>query len=533
MASPSLTSVGRRYFEPTTGFSPVLGTHRADDIVVVVVSYRDTVTLAVPSGWTRLYSVALGGVFQHLFWKRATSSAEAPTFTWTGSMGESTWNSFTVSGAATSGSPIDAYQTAATTGPSVTVPSVTTTVAEAGVLLMSASDGNYAVTESSWTNANLNPFAVLDQGGPPNPNVGVGVAWGTKATAGATGTTSATLDPALGPSACASAVAFIPSAVTYSAPTVGAGAATTSPATGGTITLPAHSEGDRLVIFGGAQNQDTNIAATTISGFTRTGSVCLGSGDVTMAVWTKEAGASEPNPTVTHGLGNSTFLAVAVGPSEPVGSVWTSTVATTATPNWGSIPSEATVLMCAAGDGNYTWQNTGAFADWGATSLLVQGNGGNAAMGIYEAESVSGEAGAFTVSASPVNPNSSSTFMYAVFGLAANPPDAPLNPESTAQTDTTISLSWDASAGATSYIVERSDDGSTGWTQVGTPAGTTFTDMGLTPETTYFYRIIAVNGDGNSDPSTTVEAATTAAPASGGNRMGGTGAIRRRGGYPR
>src|SRR6266446_4313296 len=71
-------------------------------------------------------------------------------------------------------------------------------------------------------------------------------------------------------------------------------------------------------------------------------------------------------------------------------------------------------------------------------------------------------------------------------------------------------------------------DGSTGWTQVGTSSGTTFSDTGLSAATRYFYRVIASNSVGDSAPSSTASASTatligyTQAPQ--GNWVGGYGA---------
>jgi len=73
-----------------------------------------------------------------------------------------------------------------------------------------------------------------------------------------------------------------------------------------------------------------------------------------------------------------------------------------------------------------------------------------------------------------------------------------------------VSLSWTASSGASSYKIQRSPDGSTGWTQVGTSTTTAFTDTGLSPSTTYYYRVLASNTAGDSAPSS-VALATTAA----------------------
>lgn len=109
-------------------------------------------------------------------------------------------------------------------------------------------------------------------------------------------------------------------------------------------------------------------------------------------------------------------------------------------------------------------------------------------------------------------------------------PDAPTNPAAMALSASVIQVTWDDVTDETGYRVERSDDGSTGWTDVSgvLAANTTqYDDTGLTAETQYFYRVFAVNASGDSDPSSTVDATTQAAGGGGGNRMGGDRAIRR------
>jgi hypothetical protein len=95
-------------------------------------------------------------------------------------------------------------------------------------------------------------------------------------------------------------------------------------------------------------------------------------------------------------------------------------------------------------------------------------------------------------------------------GGAPPAPAVPTGLNASALNASQISLSWNASSGATAYKIQRSPDGSTGWAQVGTSTATAFTDSGLIPSTTYFYRVIASNGPGNSDPSSVVSATTSA-----------------------
>jgi hypothetical protein len=79
----------------------------------------------------------------------------------------------------------------------------------------------------------------------------------------------------------------------------------------------------------------------------------------------------------------------------------------------------------------------------------------------------------------------------------------------TAASSSQVSLSWAAASGASSYKIQRSPDGSTGWAQIGTSTSVSYTDTGLSPSTTYFYRVLANNGSGDSLPSK-VASATTA-----------------------
>ncbi len=109
-------------------------------------------------------------------------------------------------------------------------------------------------------------------------------------------------------------------------------------------------------------------------------------------------------------------------------------------------------------------------------------------------------------------------------------PDAPTNPSATADSQTQITVDWDNVTGETGYRVERSLTGVGAWSDVSgnLPANTvTYADTGLTCNTQYFYRVFAFNGVGDSPASSTVNATTNACAGGGGNRIGGTGAIRK------
>jgi hypothetical protein len=92
------------------------------------------------------------------------------------------------------------------------------------------------------------------------------------------------------------------------------------------------------------------------------------------------------------------------------------------------------------------------------------------------------------------------------------PPATPTNLSATAVSSNQIDLNWTASSGATGYKVERSPDGTSGWAQIATPAGTTWSDSnGLSPSTTYSYRVRATNAGGDSAYSNSASATTSAA----------------------
>ncbi|MFJ6698409.1 PHB depolymerase family esterase [Streptomyces sp. NPDC091272] len=88
---------------------------------------------------------------------------------------------------------------------------------------------------------------------------------------------------------------------------------------------------------------------------------------------------------------------------------------------------------------------------------------------------------------------------------------APTGVRLTGAGDTTASLTWDAVPGAASYAVLR--DGA----RVAGPTGTSYTDTGLTPGTSYAYRVSAVGPDARSGtPSAVVTVRTTGTPPGGG-----------------
>lgn len=105
---------------------------------------------------------------------------------------------------------------------------------------------------------------------------------------------------------------------------------------------------------------------------------------------------------------------------------------------------------------------------------------------------------------------------YNTYGQSANsaevsatpvaaPPPVPANLIAAAG-NMQVNLSWNVSAGATSYHVKRSTTSGGPYTQVAAPTTTSDTDTGLTNGTTYYYVVSALNAAGESANSSEVSA---------------------------
>ena len=137
-----------------------------------------------------------------------------------------------------------------------------------------------------------------------------------------------------------------------------------------------------------------------------------------------------------------------------------------------------------------------------------------------------GTTGANVVTFSDTTAAAGTTYHYRVIASNGAGSSAPSSSASTttipaapsltasAASSSQINLSWTNVAGETGYVVERSADGTSGWSQIGTTAAnvTTFQNTGLQMTTTYFYRVRAVNGSGQSVNSNTASATTPLAP---------------------
>ncbi len=117
---------------------------------------------------------------------------------------------------------------------------------------------------------------------------------------------------------------------------------------------------------------------------------------------------------------------------------------------------------------------------------------------------------------------------------AATAPAAPSNLSATAVSASQINLSWsDNSSNETGFKVERGSSSTGPWSQIGTTGAgvATYSDAaGLSPSTTYWYRVRAWNAVGDSAYSNNASATTSGGSSGGGSqiwsrRFSGTGAF--------
>jgi fibronectin type 3 domain-containing protein len=219
------------------------------------------------------------------------------------------------------------------------------------------------------------------------------------------------------------------------------------------------------------------------------------------------------------GLTNGTTYYYVVSASNTAGESPNSNQAS-ATPSGGSSPPAAPTGLTA------TASNAQVSLSWnassGATSYNVKQsttNGGpysTIATGVTATSYVNagltnGTTYYYVVSASNTageSPNSNQASATPSGG--SSPPPAPTGLTATAG-NAQVSLSWNASSGATSYNVKRSTVTGGPYTTIATGVtATSYTNTGLTNGTTYYYVVSAVNTVGESPNSTQVSATPTA-----------------------
>jgi fibronectin type 3 domain-containing protein len=229
-------------------------------------------------------------------------------------------------------------------------------------------------------------------------------------------------------------------------------------------------------------------------------------------------GESDPHPrTDASSSPEGGKAATHLSPQTPTGSSPTISV----TSNDEAVP--ATVAAT-------TTSSTAIKIEWAevevATSYAVERKTANAEQGFRKIVTLQPDRTAYT----DHGLDAATTYLYRVAALTSDG-KAPPSEVVTARTEIavpnatdltvvaapdTVVLTWTDVADETEYRVERSLDGTTDWSSIGTPGqnATSFVDAGLPPSTTYSYRVFAINAGGDSPASNVVSATTDAVPPS-------------------
>ncbi len=162
--------------------------------------------------------------------------------------------------------------------------------------------------------------------------------------------------------------------------------------------------------------------------------------------------------------------------------------------SWNDVPNETGFTIDRSSDGGATFtvagttaQGVTTFSDTGLTpSTLYE----------YEVIATNGSV------ASPPSAETSATTLPTPLAAAV---------ASASVSGTTATITWTPVTGATSYLVETSSNGSTGWSTVGSTAGTSLTDSGLSTGTAYYFRVTASDSYVSSATSNVVSVTTVPA----------------------
>ncbi|MDX2004460.1 MAG: DUF4832 domain-containing protein [Meiothermus sp.] len=190
------------------------------------------------------------------------------------------------------------------------------------------------------------------------------------------------------------------------------------------------------------------------------------------------------------------------GPADPESFVAMAASATSVNLSWSAVTgADKYILERKTGSSSFA-----AVGGSGVTTTSFTDNGLNASTAYtYRLRSINAQGSSGGLERSVTTPATSSP---------SNPAGVPATPgqlTATVASATSVNLAWTAVGGATRYALERRTGGGA-FTPVGGDSltSTSFTDTGLSPSTSYTYRVSAVNGSGSSSPR---ESATVTTPA--------------------
>ncbi|MBD2700809.1 fibronectin type III domain-containing protein [Spirosoma sp. BT702] len=207
------------------------------------------------------------------------------------------------------------------------------------------------------------------------------------------------------------------------------------------------------------------------------------------------------NAAGSSGYSNVADATTPVGPpAAPQNLVATAVSITQINLTWTAVPNATNILIERSPNGNDGWTQIASVA--GNVTTYEDKNLSQNTRYFYRirATNTSGN-GPYSNVANAITPDA--------------PPAAPARLTAAAALATQINLVWaDLSNNESGFEIERSADGNTGWTKIGDAAAnaTSFQNIGLTPNTRYFYRIRAINAAGQSAYSNVADATTPDVP---------------------
>ena len=374
MAAPSIFGVGAE--NSTTGVPSVAwpAGHQAGDVGYLVMQTDTGDTPANPAGWTHLAALDTGagttGTCLNVWRKVAASSAEANATI--SSPGDHAESFIVVVRGADTTTPENASQdddSGATSGTSITYPTVTTTVPDCLILFLSAAGLDNATPRynDNLTNANLTGLATADKQAMSGGAGGAIFAGsGVKATAGAIGTTTQTMS--IASQWAVAVIAVQPPQSTGDA--TGSGSPTKA--------LGATGSGTATQKFTGSGSPTKALSAsgsgTAAQKFTGTGSPTKALGTSASGVAAQiDGGTGSPTASLSA-TGSGTAVQQFTGTGAPTKALGTSASgdAANTAPEAGSAigTGTPTATLTATGDGDATQTGDVATGDGDVTATL-------------------------------------------------------------------------------------------------------------------------------------------------------------------
>jgi fibronectin type 3 domain-containing protein len=168
---------------------------------------------------------------------------------------------------------------------------------------------------------------------------------------------------------------------------------------------------------------------------------------------------------------------------------------------WPSAPTEASAVASSPGSVTVSWVTAS-----GVTAKVYRGNSlsgpyvqiGVSTTGNYIDTGLSSNT-TYYYKVSAENSSGESDQSAAVFATTV-PTDVPAGLSASTISSSSLSVTWSTVSGMQGYNIYRSTDISGQYTLIGTPTSPSYTDIGLSANTTYYYKVSVFNSAGVAGP---------------------------------